>query len=428
MSEARRIAERWAEAAGIAGWCVALARPDASALIWGGEDWPGSGRSVGPETRFQAASSGKHLTACTVLDLARQGRLDIDQPIGAYLADLPAAWRDRPIRTLMTHTSGLPEYLAYVDGEDVPTGRADFMARYASLGTISGIGETWGYSNTNYILLGFLIAEVAGRPYATVVEDLLSREGAPGGRVASPAWVRAANAEALPADALDLDSVTREVTGDGDIAFTPQGGLQWLQALLRRPVDDPLFQPALLASGLQAPYACGWFVEPLAGGVIAHHAGHYDGWTAMAFLNLSTRAGALALCNLAPGTTRAIRGMAQATLEAFAPGATPLALAAREDHEPRLTASAKRQFIRAEGDVDRDAFAHELQIAIDHGGPVRGVMNLWSGVEPAAFQLVEDTLSPTGRMRRYRITYEDRNEHFLVGLDAVERIYWGWPL
>jgi CubicO group peptidase (beta-lactamase class C family) len=412
----------------MAGWCVALARPDASDLVWGGEDWPGSGRGVGPETRFQAASSGKHLTACAVLDLERQGRLDIDQPIGAYLTDLPAAWRDRPIRTLLTHTSGLPEYLAYVEGEDVPTGRADFMTRYASLGTISGIGETWGYSNTNYILLGFLIAEVAGRPYAAVVEELMAREGAPDARVASPAWVREANADALPSDARDLDSVAREVTGDGDIAFTPQGALQWLQALLRRPAEDPLFQPAGLTSGLEAPYACGWFVEPLSDGVIAHHAGHYDGWTAMAFLNLTTRAGALALCNLAPGTTRAVRGLAQVALEAFAPGATPLSLAALKNTEPQLTANARRQLIRPEGEVDRDAFAHEMQIAIDRGGSVRGVLNLWSGVEPTAFELVEDAPAPGGRLRRYRITYADRIEHILIGTNAVGRIYWAWPL
>jgi hypothetical protein len=69
-----------------------------------------------------------------------------------------------------------------------------------------------------------------------------------------------------------------------------------------------------------------------------------------------------------------------------------------------------------------------MQIAIDRGGSVRGVLNLWSGVEPTAFELVEDAPAPGGRLRRYRITYADRIEHILIGTNALGRIYWAWPL
>lgn len=422
-----------ARAFSIPGLCVVVRKPEKSAVYCLGRDGEGGGRPVDERTWFQAASTGKHVTACAVLDLASKGKLDLERPIGAYLEDLPAPWRDRSILSLLRHTSGLPEYLAYTDGEEVPTTRDAFMARYADLKPFAAQNEAWSYSNTNYILLGFLIAQVSGTSYCVCVEALLARAGAEGAAVASPQWVREANALSLGPKARDSQSAAREVIGDGDIAFTADGALHWLGALLGDGVldaraCDTLFEPAMLNSGRVSPYACGWFVETMAGARIAHHAGHYDGWTALAFLNRTRRCGVLALCNLASGTTRPIRAVAQRALEDFAPGTTPLGLPLLADAAPEVTAMIRRQLVRQGDTLDRDCFAPELQATIDKAGTVRGMINLWTGEDLEGFDLVEDSPTSTGRMRRYRLSYAARTEHVCVGVTADGKIHWVWPL
>lgn len=414
-----------AEALGIEGGIIALAATGRTETICFGME---AQRRVDAGTLFQAASTGKHLTACAVLELAQSGRIELGLPFGHYLADAPPAWADRSILSLLLHTSGIPEYLAYIDGEDVPTTRTAFMQRYRDLAPVAAEGAVWGYSNTNYILLGFLIAAVSGQTYAACIDNMLAREKVDGAQVASPEWVRAQNLAGVGQRGTDWDSREREVIGDGDIAFTVDGALGWLNSLLSRPQADPLFEPATLGNGRHSPYACGWFVEHMVGEPIAHHAGHYGGYTAMAILNRGMQAGVLAVCNHAPGNTRAIRALAQAALEAFVPGATPLALRPVKDNRPDLTATVRKQLIRSDGTIDREAFAPELQAAIDKGGPVRGVVNLWTGVEPQSFDLIEEYHEGSDLFRRYRLRYSDRIEHLLVGTAADGKIFWAWPL
>ena len=384
-------------------------------------------------TWFSVASLGKHVTACAALDLAQSGALDLAAPIGHYLADLPAAWSQCPVLSLLRHTSGLPEYLAYTASEAVPERRDDFMRTYGQMATAFEPDEGWIYTNTNYILLGFLIAQLAGQPYAAAVQSLFDRVGCVGATVASPQWTRDANAQGLGIAGRDEASARREVIGDGDISFTAQGALAWLQALLDNQLLSTasmttMLAPAPLRTSRPSPYGCGWFVDTLRGAAIGHHAGHYDGWTAMAVLAPAQGCGVVAMCNLAPGNTRAVRYLAQFALESFAPGSTPLSLNPIPDDSPALTAMIKAQLFRNGTALDQDCFAEELLHVVAHGNAVRNVINLWAGVEPLDFALVEQQHHATHRLRRYRIRYSERVEHLLVGTTANDRIYWAWPL
>jgi len=418
---------------GIPGLAVALVAPGRRGLFTTGVEAVGADRPVSGSTWFSVASLGKHVTACAVLELAQAGALDLQAPIGCYLDDLPAAWAGRPVLSLLRHTSGLPEYLAYTEAETVPERRADFMRTYGAMATAFETDEGWIYTNTNYILLGFLIAQVAGCSYATAVQALFDRAGVVGATVASPAWTRESNARGLGAAGRDADSSRREVIGDGDIAFTAPGALAWLQALLDPKLLSPasvatMFAPALLRTSRPSPYGCGWFVETLRGAPIGHHAGHYDGWTAMAVLSPAQGCGVVAMCNLAPRNTRAVRYLAQMALEAWVPGSTPLSLPALDDDLPALTAMTRAQLFRNGTALDAGCFAEELLRVVAHGSEVRNVINLWTGVEPLSFELVAQDVHATHRMRRYRVRYAERVEHLLVGTTPEHRIHWAWPL
>lgn len=423
-----------AEAFGVPGLAVALAAPGRQALLLHGEIVPGSGRPVTADSWFSCASMGKHVTAAAVLELARDGRLDLQAPVGRYLADLPPAWAQRSVGSLLRHTAGLPEYLAHAAGQPVPATRAAFVRAYGSLAPVFPEGQAWMYSNTHYILAGFLVAQLGDRSYADAVHALFERAGVEGARVGGPQWARRANEEGAGHAPPDVESACREVIGDGDVAFTPKGALAWLEALLEGRVpglagDCEMLRPATFASGRPSGYGCGWFLERTQGRVFAHHAGHFDGWTALALLDLEGGCGAIAMCNAAPGHSRWIRHLGQLALEGFAPGSTPLAVPAREDDRPELGRRIRAQLLRRPGELPDPGFlAEELRALTEPGAAARPLINLWAGVEPTTFEFVEAYAHATGTLRRYRIRYGDRTEHVQVGLTPDERLYWVWGL
>ncbi|MFN9279770.1 MAG: serine hydrolase domain-containing protein [Rubrivivax sp.] len=418
----------------VPGLAIAMASPGRRALLLHGEAAPGAGGRVTEDTWFSVASLGKHVTAAAVLDLAQRGLVDLSAPINRYLRDLPPAWAGRSVSSLLRHTSGLPEYLAYTGGEVVPEDRRTFMSTYGAMAPAFGESQGWIYTNTNYILSGFLIAQLSGQSYAEAVESLFVRMDCTGAAVSSPQWARDANRQAPKQAGVDQASWKREVIGDGDVSFTPAGALRWLEGLLdQRLLDrthlDLMFSGAHLATGRTSHYGYGWFLESLQGDVIAHHAGHFDGWTAMAVIHPRKACGVIAMCNLAPGNTRAIRYLAQLALEGFAPGSTPLSLPAKEDDDPALTTVIQSQLLRRPGEALNPAcFAEELLRVAEHGSAVRNVINLYTGVEPLAFELVETQREAAFNLRRYRIRYAERIDHVLVGLTPDRRIYWAWPL
>lgn len=428
---------RLAEAArghDVPGYAIALAAPGRRALVLHGEDATASGRPVGADTWFSVASLGKHVTAAAVLDLAQRGRLRLDEPVGTWLPDLPPAWAQCSVLSLLRHTAGLPEYLAHRPDDPVPETWDGFLSTYGGLAPAYAEGEGWSYSNTHYILAGVLVARLSGDTYAGAVHGLFDRMGSRGAAVGSPAWTRAANVQGLPPGSRDAGSATREVIGDGDVSFTASGALAWLEGLLDGRLLDArhtacLFAAAPLASGRLAHYGCGWFLEPMRGRVLAHHAGHYDGWTAMALLDPQVGSGVIAMCNLAPGSTRAIRHLALQALEAWAPGSTPLSLPVLPDDAPALTARIRAQLLRPPGQaIDPACFAEELVRVAAAGGALRPVISFHGGQEPLGFELVETHAAAAYRLRRYRVRHADRSEHLLVGLTPDDRIYWAWGL
>jgi CubicO group peptidase (beta-lactamase class C family) len=108
------------------------------------------------------------------MKLHEQGKIGLDDSIARYLPDFDTEGHTVTIRQLLTHTSGIPNY----------TAQPDFMTRYAPrdlsdeelLATIKGVpfdfepGTKWRYSNTNYYLLGMIVAKVSGMSYAAYMQ------------------------------------------------------------------------------------------------------------------------------------------------------------------------------------------------------------------------------------------------------------------
>jgi CubicO group peptidase (beta-lactamase class C family) len=127
-----------------------------------------------PQTKFRLGSITKQFTAALVLQLEEQGKLKVTDPISKYIPDSPPAWEKVTIHHLLSHTSGIPNFTSFPDynkTKTLPSPPADTIARFRDKPLDFEPGSKWNYSNSGYILLGFIIGKVAGKSYADALRD-----------------------------------------------------------------------------------------------------------------------------------------------------------------------------------------------------------------------------------------------------------------
>lgn len=131
------------------------------------------------DSAFRVASLTKQFTATMVLQLAEQGKLRLDDPIGQYVPELkPEIGQRVTLHQLLNHTSGIVDYANFPGfwanrlGEKVP--KADFLA-IMNRPLEFEPGSQGHYSSSNYTLLGWVIEKQAGQPYGAALEDMILR-------------------------------------------------------------------------------------------------------------------------------------------------------------------------------------------------------------------------------------------------------------
>jgi D-alanyl-D-alanine carboxypeptidase len=135
-----------------------------------------AGEAAEPADRFRVASISKTILAITALELVEDGVLTLDEPVGSLLAtrldvSSPAAGAGAiTLRDLLTHRSGFPQYENLFFRNEVAScpdaARAGFTRPLQS-----AAGTSFQYSNMNFCVLGLLIEQVTGAPYAQVVQE-----------------------------------------------------------------------------------------------------------------------------------------------------------------------------------------------------------------------------------------------------------------
>ncbi len=121
-----------------------------------------------PGTKFRLGSITKQFTAACILLLEERGKLKIEDPIRKYLPDLPASYEKVTIFHVMTHTAGIP---SLTDGPDYLKFRPflhtpeQLVALFRDKPLQFVPGEKMAYSNSGYILLGYLLEKVSGERY-----------------------------------------------------------------------------------------------------------------------------------------------------------------------------------------------------------------------------------------------------------------------
>jgi CubicO group peptidase (beta-lactamase class C family) len=129
--------------------------------------------AVAPDMIFRIGSMTKQFTAVAILQLVRDGKVALDDPLSKFVPDFPNTEKVT-VRHLLTHTSGIKSY----------TGVPSFMARLREDMTPAQIvdtvrsepadfapGEQWLYNNTGYIFLGMIIEKASGLSYADYLQQ-----------------------------------------------------------------------------------------------------------------------------------------------------------------------------------------------------------------------------------------------------------------
>ena len=123
---------------------------------------------ITPATVFHVASMSKQFTAASIVLLAQQGKLSLDDDVRKYIPDLPDFGERITIRHLVHHTSGLRDQwsllglagwrysLDLITDDDVMS----VMTRQKDLNFKPG--EKHVYCNTGYTLMGLIVKRVSG--------------------------------------------------------------------------------------------------------------------------------------------------------------------------------------------------------------------------------------------------------------------------
>ncbi|MFM9010806.1 MAG: serine hydrolase domain-containing protein, partial [Planctomycetota bacterium] len=126
------------------------------------------------DTIFDLASLTKPVaTATAIMQLLEDGRLRLSDPVARHIPRFAAKGKDAiTIRDLLLHTSGLIADNPLADYADGPE-RA--IERIMDLEPLAAPGEKFIYSDVNFILLGEVVATLAGRPLAEQVRERICR-------------------------------------------------------------------------------------------------------------------------------------------------------------------------------------------------------------------------------------------------------------
>lgn len=129
-----------------------------------------------PGMPFPIHSITKSFTAILIMQLVEEGRLRLDSRLHEWFPDFRAPGAETiTLHHLLTHTSGLPEFMLAMPGwmdYAPPAVSADSVLTFAAgLPLEFQPGTGYAYSNTGFILLAGIIEETTGRPYADLLME-----------------------------------------------------------------------------------------------------------------------------------------------------------------------------------------------------------------------------------------------------------------
>jgi len=248
-----------------------------------------------PEHLYGSGSTGKMFTATAILQLAAAGKLALTDPVSRHLPDTPPAWSDITLDQLLRHRSGIKDYDEVQDFRiALEWTQRQFIAAAAGWPLEFKPGTRFRYSNSGYVLLGFVVENAGGRPFADyMARQVFAPAGMKTARVDDSRAIIAGRAQGYAADAalnpMRPDPVSRSVNqfGDGSLLFNIDDLIAWEKAVAGHVLLTPEAQHSIEVAppfpdgnSPLVNYGAGWATRFVRGHRLVSHSGVWNGFGA----------------------------------------------------------------------------------------------------------------------------------------------------
>ena len=270
---------------------------------------------------FELASVSKEFTSMIIMMLKEKGLLNYDDLVEKYVT-IP--YKGITIRNLLTHTSGLPDYMATMDAHWDKTkvaGNEDILAYLNQYQPpkLFEPGAKYNYSNTGYVVLASVAEKAAGKDFIAMCRENIFRplhmnntdirtaeekskiKNFAVGHVYVADKNEFENAELSPSSNYTIWLGNRK--GPGRMSSTAEDLLKWDQALytnqlVSQQTLEDAFTTMRLNDGKISDYGFGWVIianDP--SGKIVWHNGDNPGYKTEIMRFLGKKKTLIVLCN-----------------------------------------------------------------------------------------------------------------------------------
>lgn len=237
------------------------------------------------QTIFQVGSITKEFTAAIILRLAKQRKLKLSDPLSKYFTGFPKG-DSITIKNLLTQTSGIFNYTDINDiwiQSGLPTGERNVLDTIMKKPLLFSPGEKFSYSNSNYMLLAYIIQKVTHRSYESVVREQIfqplgmSQSGFDfqDGKIKNKATGYWTLSSARVTEGPISDS--SEFIGSGEIYSTVGDLYKWHVALQQGKILSGAVQKEAYRA-YKGQYGYGWELDMIYGKKIVGHGGRMFGF------------------------------------------------------------------------------------------------------------------------------------------------------
>jgi CubicO group peptidase (beta-lactamase class C family) len=283
---------------------------------------------VTPRSSFRLASVTKPMTAVAVLQLAEQGRIDLDAEIQTYVPYFPRKAHPVTVRQLLGHLGGITHYKnrdVELHIKEHKTTR-EAIAIFADYDLVAEPGIRYSYSTYGYNLLGAAIEGATGQSYGDYMRDHVwgplgmndTRMDDP--RALIPNRVRGyqrVDGELRHSEFVDVSSRFAGGGTRGTVVDLLKFARGFMDGKLIGPESmERMTTPMTTSDGNWTSYGMGWDVWKMEGHYVVSHSGGQNETRTLLFV-LPVEKCALALaCNFESGEIFPyMQAMARAVLE-----------------------------------------------------------------------------------------------------------------
>ena len=257
--------------------------------------------SADPGTRYRIGSITKTFTAVMIFQMIEEGKLALDTTLDVFFPAIQHA-DSITIAMMLTHKSGIFSFTdlpGYLKWSLLPRTHEEIIARICSEAPAFKPGARHEYSNSNYLLLGYIIEILDGRDYAASLNERITRKiGLKDTRYGGAIDVNNNEAmsyhymgywEAAPMMNMDVPG------GAGGIVSTASDLVHFAGALFRAELISEQSLNAMLEC--EDGFGSGIFTLPMGSHVYFGHTGSIDGFSSILLVSPEDGLAICWLCN-----------------------------------------------------------------------------------------------------------------------------------